>query len=133
MKRIALLLTALVLVTGPAHAGTRDAVPTVHIVGIVGTQIDPEDGSTRYVLRIDAHDPDGVISEMVVSFGDGVTVFALMACTPPGSRIVQDFPYPYEPGRYLVRASVFSTSECFAGSFQESAPDTAKVIIPPRR
>ena len=134
MKRTVLLLTALLLL--PAAAGEareRDPKPRVEIASI--EKVYPErPRSDQYLIRIDAVDKDGVMSELAIDLGDGVVVWMLLACDPetaqPGDPVMQELTWSYAPGRYTVRAWGYSTSECFSGSLQQSRTDSELLIVP---
>lgn len=134
MKRIVLLLAVLLLVpAGAVEARVKNPLPKVEISSIAKVHPDRE-RSTEYLITIDAMDPNGVMSELAVDFGDGVMVWMLLACDPettqPGDTVTQEIAWTYAPGTYTVRAWGFSTSECFSGTFQESRIDVAQLIVP---
>lgn len=77
--RRALGLVVIALMAMPVQPASaerrRDPRPTVEIVSVTGPQEGPE-GESEYIFHIDAHDPNGVITEVIVEFGDNSTVFA---------------------------------------------------------
>lgn len=133
MRRTVLLLVALLLVpASTAEAKEKNQRPRVRIGTIVETG-PGEDGTTQFTIPIHAVDPDGVISELVLDFGDGVVLFMLMFCDPettrPGDPITQEVTWSYAPGTYKLRALGYSTPECFEGEFQESKRDSAHLRV----
>ena len=112
-----------------------NARPTVEILGVeLGTEPGPE-GEVEHIFSIDAHDPDGVITEVVVEFGDNSVAFAHTFCVifGPGEVAHMRIGHSYlESGTYLVRAWTTSVPECSEFGFehsQESRPDVERFAI----
>lgn len=131
MKRTLLLLTALLMLPAfPAGAKAKNERPRVHIGRIVESHAEP--GS--YVIPLEALDPDGFVTELVLDFGDGVVLQMLLFCDPetgrPGDPVTQEITWSYAPGKYKLRAQAISTPGCFEGEFQESKIDSAKLKVP---
>ncbi|MFY9587598.1 MAG: hypothetical protein WAT66_09100 [Actinomycetota bacterium] len=125
MRRAVVLATAifLVLPAAPAVAAGKNAKPVVKIASVEPV------GAGDYRIGLEASDPDGVISELFLDFGDGVVLSLLLICGEPGEMVVQEITWWYAPGRYKLRAFGFSTSECFAGEVQQSRTDKAKIKV----
>jgi|RhiMetdeSRZDD1v2_1073273.scaffolds.fasta_scaffold591231_2 hypothetical protein len=125
MKRALVLAIAvfLVLPAAPAMAGGRTAKPVVKIASVEPI------GGGDYRIRLEASDLDGIISELFLDFGDGVVLSLLLICGEPGETVVQEITWSYAPGRYKLRAFGFSTSECFAGTVQQSRRDKAQIRV----
>jgi hypothetical protein len=123
VKRTLLVLVALLLLPATAaEAKARNEHPTIRIGTIVASPDEPG----AFVIPLDAVDPDGVIGELALDFGDGVVLFMLMFCDPettrPGDLIHQEITWNYAPGKYKLRAVASSTPDCFSGPFQDSRP-----------
>jgi hypothetical protein len=126
-----LTISTLAVFAGPADA--HHARPTLHISGISGPQSGFE-GEVEHVLSIDAIDPDGVIVEVVVDFGDRGRTWASTFCAifGPGENAHMEIPHAYaQPGSYTVRAFATSVSECGNPDaiVQESPVDAERVTI----
>jgi hypothetical protein len=123
-------LVVLTLQTIPANAG-EPRVPTVKILGIIGSQTGPE-GEVEHTLALDARDPDGYITEVQLEFSDGVIVFAHTYCILFGKgetahmEIGHVFP---GPGTYEVHARALSVRECGARGSQQSRWAVATLVI----
>lgn len=135
MRRALVLVVIALMVTPvlPASAERRrDPRPTVEIVGVTGPQEGPE-GEAEHIFQIDAHDPNGVITEVIVEFGDNSIVFAHTYCVifGPGEVAHMQIGHAYEaPGTYTVQAWAISVSNCSGrGHYQESKPDVEQVTI----
>jgi hypothetical protein len=132
MKRVVLFAAAFLLLPAvPVHAKGHNARPRVNIASIVAH---PATGdAVEHRITIEAFDPDGVIGELAVDFGDGVMVFILLACDPdtarPGDPVIYEIDWTYAPGKYKVAAWGYSTPECFSGEFQESRKDKARLKV----
>ena len=129
MRRAVLILTvALFALQGLPADAARNPRPRVAIASVEPIQPGPE-GTTEYRIRLEAADPDGIISELFLDFGDGVVLSMLLICTEPGETIVQEVTWSYAPGKYKLRAWGFSTSGCFEGTVQESRRDSEKIKV----
>ena len=130
--------TAAVLVLAiwatPASAARRPR-PTATLVD-TGT-ITTEQGDETY-LEVLARDPDGIITEIEVRWGDGSFTFAhsypcfLPSVPEPGTthRYLVSNPYQ-EPGTYRVQYVVHSISGCDAPiTEQHSRPYTIRLTAP---
>jgi hypothetical protein len=127
-------VVCLALLAGPA-AARRSPRPTARLLG-TGT-IDFGAGPEHYI-EVEAVDPDGIITEVTIWWGDGSISFAhsypcLIPPIPePGTphRFLVSNPYE-NPGRYRVRYVVSSTSDCSGkGGEQHSHPYTARLTVP---
>jgi hypothetical protein len=125
MKRALVLAIAVALLfpAAPALAAGRNTKPVVKIASVEPL------GAGDYRIRLEASDPDGIISELFLDFGDGVVLSMLLICGEPGETVVQEITWSYAPGRYKLRAFGYSTSECFAGEVQQSRADKAKIKV----
>lgn len=130
MKRAFLVLAVVLLAlqAAPAHAGERNVRPRIEIAGVELVQPGP-DGTTEYRISLEAVDPDGIISEVALDFGDGVVVWLLLICTERGETVVQDVTWSYAPGKYKLRAWGYSTTGCFEGAIQESRRDSKMIKV----
>lgn len=129
MKRAVLFLTVLLLLPATAaEAGTRNAHPTIRF----GT-ITPSTEPGAYVIPLEAVDPDGVVTELALDFGDGVVLQMLLFCDPettrPGDPVSQEITWSYAPGKYKLRAVATSTPDCFSGPFQDGHPAVAHLKV----
>ena len=109
--------------------------PTVEILGVrPGTEPGPE-GEMEHIFSIEAHDPDGIITEVVVQFGDNSIAFAHTFCVifGPGEVAHMEIGHAYqESGTYTVRAWAESVPECSEFGFQHaqgSRPDVGRFAI----
>lgn len=120
MKRVTLLVAAmLVLHAAPVQARERNAKPRVRIVSVAAQP--GGSGIVEHIIIIEAVDRDGVVGEVVLDFGDGATVWLLLACdSDPGDPVTLEVNWSYAPGKYALRAWGYSTPNCSSGSFQES-------------
>ena len=111
---VAAALVAVVGTSAPAHAAGRVA-PRLTFHGFVLGGTGPE-GEQEYELVLEAFDPDGVIWEVQVYWGDQSITFAHTYCvqgTEPGTRAPMRIPHTYpEPGTYRARVQVTSYSTC---------------------
>lgn len=136
MKRVLLLLVTLTLLLpgGTAQAArTKNARPRTDVTATALGGPDRE-GRVDYLIRVDARDPDGRITEIAVDFGDGAMVFLLLACDPetqpPGTTVTQEISWNYGPGHYTIRAWAYSSPDCVSGPFQQSRPALANITVP---
>lgn len=140
-RRRATLLVALVvgttLMAGPALAAKPSPRPTIEIHGLTGPHVGPE-GEREWWLQLTAHDPDGVIWEVEVRWGDRSVSWATTFCvqgSTPGTPAPMTIPHSYAaPGRYVVRVHAQSYSQCpFEGPATEqvSRPYAARVTAAP--
>jgi hypothetical protein len=109
--------------------------PSVEILGVQpGTEPGPE-GELEHVFSIDAYDPNGIITEVIVQFGDNSIAFAHTYCVifGPGEVAHMQIGHAYqESGTYTVRAWAISVPECSEFGFehsQESRPDVERFAI----
>ena len=125
MTRALVLAIAAVLMlpAAPAVAAGKTAKPVVKIASVESV------GAGDYRIRLEASDPDGIISELFLDFGDGVELQMLLLCSEPGETVVQEITWSYAPGRYKLRAYGLSTSECFAGEVQQSRADRSRIRV----
>jgi hypothetical protein len=136
MRRAVLVLAVIAFMATPllpaSAARQRDPLPTVEILKVTGPQPGPE-GESEFIFHIDAHDPNGVITEVIVEFGDNSIVFAHTYCVifGPGEVAHMQIGHAYEaPGTYTVQAWAISVSNCSGrGHYQESKPDVEQVTI----
>lgn len=143
MKKLLIVsLAAWMLVTlGTSASAARkprkapNPLPTVEILGVEpGTEPGPE-GELEQIFSIDAYDPNGIITEVIVEFGDGSVSFAHTYCVifGPGEVAHMKIGHSYQAsGTYTVRAWATSVPECSEFGFenpQESAPDVARFTI----
>lgn len=121
-----------------AARGPRSPRPTVEILGVeLGSEPGPE-GEVEHIFSIDAHDPDGIITEVIVEFGDNSVVFAHTYCVifGPGEVAHMKIGNHYETsGTYTVKAWAISVPECSEYGFnhsQESKPDVERfrIVVP---
>ena len=128
MKRAVLLVIAFLLIPAfPAQAQGHNAKPRVTIQSIDAL------GGGDYRITIGAVDPDGVISEFALDFGDGVQVSILLACDPdttqPGDPLTYEINWSYAPGKYKLVSWGYSTPECFTGDLQTSRRDRDRLRV----
>lgn len=135
MRRAALLVMVVMLLPGAsaqAREREKNAPPRAKVTATPASE--PGRGSTvEYLIRVDAVDPDGHITEIAVDFGDGAMVWLLLACdadNPPGVPAIQELTWSYAPGQYTVKAWAYSSPDCFSGPFQQSRPGVAYVKVP---
>jgi hypothetical protein len=132
MKRLVVLAASLTLVgvLAPPASAARNPKPTVEILGV---SYDTE--FQEHTFAIDAHDPDGVITEVTVQFGDRSIAFASTFCVifGPGEVAHMRIGHAYESsGNYVVRAWATSVPECTEWGYehhQTSHPDVARFHI----
>ncbi|MGH2793050.1 MAG: hypothetical protein ACRDKG_01980 [Actinomycetota bacterium] len=135
MKRALMLLPALMLVL---PGGTAQAARTKNVkprAQVTATPVSDPDrfGRVDVLIRVDAVDADGQITELSIDLGDGVVVSMLLACDPeasPGTPAAQELTWKYGPGQYTIRAVAFSTPDCFSGPFQQSRPAVTNLNVP---
>jgi hypothetical protein len=130
MKRVILMLAALLLLPATAaEAVGRNAHPTIRF----GTIVASADTPGAWVIPLEAIDPDGVVTELALDFGDGVILQMLLFCDPattrPGDPVSQEITWSYAPGTYKLRAVATSTPDCFSGPFQDSHPAAAHLKV----
>ena len=132
MKRAALLLLVLTLLPGGAvQAREKNAPPRTKVTATLASESSPR-RNAEYLIRVDAVDPDGHITEIAVDFGDGAMVWLLLACDaedPPGVPATQELTWSYAPGHYVVSAWSYSSPDCFSGPFQQSRPGVAHLSV----
>ncbi len=127
------VLAAAMLVTSASPASAAPQRPTVEILGVTVEQ--NWEGQWEHVFDIDAHDPDGVITEVTVQFGDRSVAFAHTYCVifGPGEVAHMRIGHVYSAsGNYIVRAWATSVPECSEWGFehhQTSAPDVERFLI----
>ena len=119
----------------PATAAPASPRPTATLLS-TGT-LTTELGEEVY-LEVSAQDPDGIITEIEIYWGDGSISFAhsYPCLIPPlpeagdAHRFLVSNPYQ-EPGRYNVRYVVHSTSGCDGEALdQHSRPYSVRVAAP---
>ncbi len=116
---VSLVVAALLVPASPAQAKPRNAKPRIQITEVAPVGPGPE-GTTEYRIVVEAVDPDGIVSEVALEFGDGAIVWLLLACGAPGETAVQELNWSYPPGKYKLRSWAYSTSDCYAGQVQET-------------
>ena len=132
-RAAAICLTAmsalLVSVSTPAQAARPGPRPQITIGSLTGPH-DGADSGPEWTLSVDAVDPDGVIWEVAVRFGDGGITWATTFCLQggvPGTPAHLEIPHTYaESGRYRVQVEATSVPACFGegGAGQSSRPVT---------
>jgi hypothetical protein len=127
------VVSATSLASAPAHAARLSPGPTVEIHGLTGPHVGPE-GEREWWLRLTAHDPDGIIWEIEVTWGDRSVSWATTFCvqgSTPGMPAPMTIPHSYPaPGRYVARVHAQSYDQCpFEGpaSDQVSRTYTARL------
>jgi hypothetical protein len=134
---VASLLFALVpgAAAAPPAGKGRDPKPWVKILGVTrATEPGPE-GELEHVFDIDAYDPNGIITEVIVKFGDNSISFAHTYCVifGPGEVAHMKIGHAYrQSGKYTVQAWALSVPECSEYGFehsQESPPDVRRFGI----
>ncbi|MGH2727119.1 MAG: hypothetical protein ACRDKS_09095 [Actinomycetota bacterium] len=129
MKRLILSLAVLLVI--PAAADARSPNPPPDVDVSVAKAHPDRVRSNEYVIAVDAIDPNGMMSELMIDLGDGAVVWMLLACPDtPGEPVTQEITWTYAPGEYTIRASGFSTTGCFSGPVQESREDSVHLIVP---
>ena len=132
MRRAALLLLVVMLLPGAsAQAREKNTPPRTKVTATLTSEGTPR-RNAEYLIRVDAVDPDGHITEIAVDFGDGAMVWLLLACdpeSPPGTPAIQELTWSYAPGEYTVSAWAYSGPDCFSGPFQQSRPAVAQVNV----
>lgn len=135
MRKVLIASVAAALVMAlpqPARADLH-ARPTVEIIGVTLEQ--NWEGQWEHVYEIEAHDRDGVITEVVVQFGDRSVAFAHTYCVIFGEGEVAHMRIGHvyqESGTYIVRAMATSVPECSEYGFehhQDSPPDVERFDI----
>lgn len=124
----------LVSLTTPAHAANPRPRPQVTI----GQLTDPSegfDGEQEWWLSVDAIDPDGVIWEVTVQWGDGLVAWATTGCVQgadPGTPAHLIIPHSYaKPGRYRVTVEASSLQACpfyGPGGVEQSSRPVTKLM-----
>ena len=132
MKRAVLLLFVVMLLpSASAQAREKNAQPRTKVAATLTSESTPR-RNAEYLIRVDAMDPDGHITEIAVDFGDGAMVWLLLACDPedpPGTTATQELAWSYAPGQYTVKAWAYSSPDCFSGPFQQSRPALAHLSV----
>jgi hypothetical protein len=132
MRRAALLLLLVMLLPGAsAHAREKNDPPRTKVTATLTSESTPR-RNAEYLIRVDAMDPDGHITEIAVDFGDGAMVWLLLACDPEdpqGTPATQELSWSYAPGQYTVKSWAYSSPDCFSGPFQQSRPGVAHLSV----
>ena len=119
----------------PASASPSSPRPTAQLLrtGLIATP----DGKEAYI-KVKGHDPDAIITELDVLWGDGSVSFAssypcLIAPTPaPGTphKFLVSHKYT-KPGTYTVKYVIYSVSDCSASGYaQHSREYRARLTSP---
>ena len=131
----ALAVALIVSWAAPAEAARPSPRPTARLIGTGTTST--WQGEEAYI-EVVGSDPDGIITEIEVYWGDGSISFAhsypcLIGPTPaPGDphRFLVSNLYQ-EPGTYHVRYVVHSTPDCTGeGVDQHSRPYRTRLVAP---
>ena len=132
MKRAALLLFAILLLPGgPAVARATNPAPHAEITLTQLTQSTPR-RPAEVLIQVEAADPNALITELMIDFGDGAVVWLLLACdpkSPAGTPVKQELTWSYAPGVYEVHAVAYSVTHCSRGAYQQSAPAVATIVV----
>jgi hypothetical protein len=116
---LAAATAALVGLSVPAHAAGRPQSPQLTINGFSGPTpgYDPE-APWDWTLDVTAQDPDGVVVEVEVRWGDGSVSWAHTYCfLAPDPGVPHDMLIPHSyaaPGTYTVRARAVTLPTCDA-------------------
>ena len=117
---VALAATGLLLSLGaPAQAAGRPGAPQLAVHGLSGpTPSDDPEQAWQWTLEVTAQDPDGVVVEVEVRWGDGAVAYAHTYCMfapDPGTPVDMVIPHSYaKPGSYTVRARAVTLPTCWA-------------------
>jgi hypothetical protein len=119
----------------PAQAASPRPRPQVEVGGLTGPAAGAE-GSPEWTLSVDAIDPDGVIWEVAVRWGDGSMSWATTLCLQggdPGTPAHLLIPHSYaSSGRYRVQVEATSHQSCSfgdTGAEQTSHPVTKMFTV----
>lgn len=127
---VALATLAFVALAAPPASAARNPKPTVEILGV-----SYDETWNEHVFDIEAYDPDGIITEVTVQFGDRSIAFAHTYCVifGPGEVARMRIGHQYQQsGRYVVRAWATSVPECSEQGFEDhqtSRPDVGRFAI----
>ena len=130
MISLVLATAAVVALTAAPAAAARNPKPSVQILGV---SYDPT--WNEHVFDIEAYDPNGIITEVTVQFGDRSIAFAHTYCVifGPGEVAQMRIGHQYAAsGNYIVRAWATSVPECSEWGFehhQQSRPDVGRFHI----
>jgi hypothetical protein len=129
---IATLVAASIGAAQPATAVEAAGDPRPRILDVTWVTR-PVTSGARELLEIRAVDPDGVISRVNVWWGDDSLTHADLICFDVGevARVRLDHIYR-SPGRYLVRVTAVSSSECFGPSGQNSPEERVPTLVRPK-
>jgi hypothetical protein len=116
---MAVVTTILMGPGAPAQAGGRPDGPQLTINGFSGpTPADDPEQQWQWTLAVTAQDPDGVVVEVEVRWGDGAIAYAHTYCVftgDPGTPVDMRIPHSYAaPGAYTVRARAVTLPTCWA-------------------
>jgi hypothetical protein len=132
VRRAALLLMVVMLLPATvAQAREKNARPRGDVAATAASEAGGG-SAVEHLIRVDAVDPDGHITEIAIDFGDGVMVWLLLACdaeNPPGVPVTQELTWSYAPGQYMVKAWAYSSPDCFSGPFQQSRTARAHIGV----
>lgn len=141
MRRLPAMLavaTALLTLGVAAPPARAEAPQTPHLRFVDFSRHWDDDGrDPEWWLTVDTWDPDGVVWEVQVDFGDRSATVASTWCAQgdrPGAHAVLRIPHRYaRPGTYEVRARVSSFPRCPTRGRRQhpEASDwyTAKVLV----
>ena len=119
----------------PAHAAKPSPRgPGAHRTVDRADNRGPE-GEPEWILSVDALDPDGVIWELAVRWGDGTMSWASTFCVQggdPGTPAHLEIPTTYQAsGHYRIQVEATSVPGCFVGpgGEQTSRPVTKMFTV----
>ena len=137
MRRLVACTTAILLLAAWASPAAAQPSPRPTAT-LVGTGVIPTELGEEASIEVTARDPDGIITEIEIHWGDGSISFAhsypcLIHPTPEAGdehRFLVSNPYE-NPGTYTVRYIVHSTPDCSGnGPDQHSRPYTVRLTAP---
>lgn len=92
----------------------------------------PVNAGSLEMLEIRAVDPDGIVSQLNVLWGDGSFTHADLICLGPGEVATVRLTHRYsDPGRVVVRIQAFSSSRCFGPAEQKSPQAKVATFVRP--